>query len=249
MTRISPAEWQLRTDLAATFRVFARLGFNDGIANHNSVVLPDEPGHFLVNPRGLMFAEIRASDLIVCDFEGLKVRGAREPRPAEMRMHGHVHRAAPRAAALLHVHARWTTALALIEDGRLEPASFADMVLIDRMVDGTERNDGAIDDYLGDRIAGCLGEHATSMIMHRHGLAVCGPAIADAFDELYCLERQARYQLIAIQAAAKTGRKLRRLSEEMRPRFYGPLRERFDSDLHLAAWRRILDREEPDYAS
>ena len=249
MASLSTTEWQLRTDLAATFRVFARLGFNDGIANHNSVMLPDEPGHFLVNPRGLMFREIRASDLIVCDFEGRKVRGAREPRPAEMRMHGHVHRAAPRAAALLHVHARWSTALALIEEGKLAPAHYGDLVLVDRMVDGSERNDGVVDDYLGDRIAQCLGDKATAMIMHRHGLAVCGPGIADAFDELYCIERQARFQLTAIQAAEKTGRKLRRLPDRLRPHFHGPLRERYDSDLHLAAWRRILDREEPDYAT
>ena len=249
MTAPSSTEWQLRCDMAAVFRVFSRMGFNDGIANHNSVVLPDEPGHFLVNPRGLMFHEIRASDLIVCDLEGRKVRGRREPRPVEMRMHGRVHANAARAVALMHVHARWTTALSLIDGATLERAHFGDMVLVDRMVDGSERNDGLIDEHLGDRIAKCLGETATSMLMHRHGLAVCGPTIADAFDELFCIERQARYQLIAIQAAEKTGRRLRRLPDRLRPAFYGPLRERYDSDLHLASWRRILDREEPDYAS
>ncbi|MBI1774296.1 MAG: class II aldolase/adducin family protein [Proteobacteria bacterium] len=249
MIGISPGEWQLRTDLAATFRVFARLGFNEQIANHNSVMLPDEPGHFLVNPRGLMFPEIRASDLIVCDLDGGKVRGRREPRPVEMRMHGRIHAKAPRATAVLHVHARWTTALSLIEDGRLELAHYGDLVLLDRMVDGSERSQGKIDDDLGDRIAAALGDKAASMLLHSHGLAVSGPSIADAFDELYCLERQAQYQLMALQLAAKTGKKLRRLDDSLRRNYYGPLRQLFDSDLHLAAWRRILDREEPDYAT
>src|SRR5258708_7626890 len=151
MTAIGSTEWRLRADLAAAFRGFSRLGFNDGIANHNSAMLPDEPGHFLVNPRGLMFREIRASDLIVCDLEGRKVRGTREPRPTEMRMHGRVHALAPRASVVLHVHARWTTALALIEAGTLQSAHYGDPVLIDRIVDGSERDEGRLDEYLGRR--------------------------------------------------------------------------------------------------
>src|SRR5260221_1729339 len=238
MTAISSIEWQLRADLAAAFRVFARLGFNDGIANHNSAMLPDEPGHFLVNPRGMKFDEIRASDLIVCDLEGLKVRGSREPRATEMRMHGRVHAAAPRAAVLMHVHARWTTALSLIEDGRLESASVGDMILIDRMVDGSERNDGEIDEHLGDRIARCLGENATSMLMHRHGLAVSGPSIADAFDELYCLERQGRTPQTTIRTSGKTRPNVRRLPDNRTPSLLGPGREPIQSGRYATPLHR-----------
>ena len=63
-------EWRLRCDMAAVFRVSARLGWNEQIGNHNSLMLPvpaGEPPQFLINPRGLLFQELTASSLIVCD--------------------------------------------------------------------------------------------------------------------------------------------------------------------------------------
>src|SRR6185437_7715298 len=66
-------EWRLRCDMAAVFRVAARLGWNEQIGNHNSLMLPQEGGApplFLINPRGYLFQELTASSLIVCDLDG-----------------------------------------------------------------------------------------------------------------------------------------------------------------------------------
>ena len=67
-SRAEAREWELRCDMAAVFRIGARLGWNEHIGNHNSLMLPDEAEpRFLINPRGYLFQELKASDLIVCD--------------------------------------------------------------------------------------------------------------------------------------------------------------------------------------
>ncbi|MBV9751870.1 MAG: hypothetical protein JO188_05055 [Hyphomicrobiales bacterium] len=83
------------------------------------------------------------------------------------------------------------------------------------------------------------------MIMASHGVTVVGPTVHDAFDELFIAERTAMYQITAMS----TGLKLRALPERLRRRHNGSWSERYDARLHLDAWRRILDKEEPDYAS
>ncbi len=80
-------------------------------------------------------------------------------------------------------------------------------------------------------------------MMGNHGVSVVGPSIHEAFDELYFAERTCMYQMTAMN----TGLPLRLLPDSLRDRYNGPWGDRFDARLHLDAWRRILDREEPDY--
>ena len=84
-TEAEIAEWELRCDMAAVFRESARMGWNEQIANHNSIMLPQRhPGEaptFLINPRGWRFDELTASSLIVCDLDGNVLRGKGELRP------------------------------------------------------------------------------------------------------------------------------------------------------------------------
>ncbi len=239
------AEWKLRTDLAAVFRIHARLGWNEQIGNHHSVMLPgtaDRP-LFLINPRGLLFQELTASNLIVCDLDGNVVRGTGELRKVAFCIHARIHVANPNAVALLHVHPQYLTALSMIEGGRLELAHFNNLTLNDRIAYDEETND-AITPEEGDRYARVLGDK-TILLMPHHGVTVVGPTIEEAFDELAGAERTAMYQITAMQ----TGRKLRTFPDHMRRRYTGPIGERWDSRMHLDAWRRILDKEESDYAS
>src|SRR3712207_514150 len=97
-------EWELRCDLAATFRIFARHTWNEQIGNHHSVMLPGGEELFLITPRGMLYREIRASDLIVCDFEGNLVRGKGELRRIAFNIHAEIHKRHPQAACVLHVH-------------------------------------------------------------------------------------------------------------------------------------------------
>ena len=102
----------------------------------------------------------------------------------------------------------------------------------------------AHDVHEGDRLAEAM-DGASVLIMGGHGVTVAGPTVADAFDELFIAERTCMYQMLAMN----TGRPLRALPETSRRGWRGAWGDKADSRLHLAAWRRVLDREEPDYAT
>jgi len=110
---------KLRVDLAAAFHLAVAYNLHEGIANHFSAVLPDGK-HFLVNPFGLHFSEITASNLIVCDFDGKVVRGDGAHAASARHIHAPIHRLAPRAKVLLHTHQPYATALTMLSGGRLE---------------------------------------------------------------------------------------------------------------------------------
>jgi ribulose-5-phosphate 4-epimerase/fuculose-1-phosphate aldolase len=236
-------EWALRCDMAAVFRVAARLGWNEQIGNHNSLMLPGEgPPRFLINPRGYLFQELRASDLIVCDLDGRVLEGAGELRKVAFHIHARIHVQNPAAACVIHVHPRWLTALSLLRDTELALSHHNNLLLNDRIVYDREGDEPVHQDAEGDRIAALMGDK-TVMVMRGHGVTVVGPRVEDAFDECYFAERTAMVQLTALQ----TGQPLHRLPEGLRRRHHGPWGDKVDARLHLDAWRRILDREEPSY--
>jgi ribulose-5-phosphate 4-epimerase/fuculose-1-phosphate aldolase len=237
-------EWQLRCDLAAVFRVLGRLGMNEQIGNHNSLMLPGDEPLFLINPRGLLFQEVTASNLITCDLDGTVTRGAGELRKVAFHIHARIHLANPAAICVLHVHPQYLTALSLIEGGRMELAHHNDLILGDRIAYDDEAHGPARDDAEGDRIARALGDKSI-LVMANHGVTVIGPTAHEAFDELYAAERTCMYQM----TARSTGMTLRRQPDHLRRRYNGPWGEKVDARMHLDAWRRVLDREEPDYQS
>jgi ribulose-5-phosphate 4-epimerase/fuculose-1-phosphate aldolase len=246
-TEAEQEEWRLRCDMAAVFRIAARHGWNEQIGNHNSLMLPASPGEpplFLINPRGFLFQELTASSLIVCDLDGRVVRGKGELRKVAFHIHARIHLKNPAATCVLHVHPRWLTALSLLEEPEFALAHHNNALLNDRVVVDQGGVRPVHDNYEGDRIADQLGDKSI-MVMGGHGVTVVGPTVHDAFDELYIAERTCMYQLTAMS----TGQKLRRLPDSSRRRWNGPWGERIDARLHLDAWRRVLDREEPDYAA
>ncbi|MFO1351687.1 MAG: class II aldolase/adducin family protein [Gammaproteobacteria bacterium] len=237
-------EWALRCDLAAVFRVCARLGMNEQIGNHHSVMLPGAEPLFLINPRGLLFQEISASKLIVCDLDGKVVSGTGELRKVAFHIHARIHLLHPMARCVLHVHPQYLTALSMIKGGRLELAHHNNLILNDRVAYDEEQHGPVNDNDEGDRIARLLGDK-TILLMANHGVTVVGATVHEAFDELYVAERTCMYQLTAMNS----GRALCLQPEALCARYNGPWGERVDARLHLDAWRRILDREEPEYAT
>ncbi|WP_203072405.1 class II aldolase/adducin family protein [Falsiroseomonas ponticola] len=237
------AEWELRCDMAAVFRVAAREGWNEQIGNHNSLMLPGEgPPRFLINPRGYLFQELKASDLIVCDLDGKVLQGTGELRKVAFHIHARIHLLNPRAACVVHVHPRWLTALSLLRDTELQLSHHNNLLLNDRVVYDHEGDEPVHHNEEGDRIARCLGDKSV-MVMRGHGVTVVGPTVHDAFDECFIAERTAMYQMTAMS----TGRAMHALPERLRRNHLGPWGEKIDARLHLNAWRRVLDREEPDY--
>src|SRR4051794_27169650 len=93
-----------RADLAAALRLAVRFGLNEGIDNHFSLAVPGEANRFLLNPWGLHWSEVRASDLLVVDEGGGLVSGRVAPEPTAFYIHARTHRASPRAACVLHTH-------------------------------------------------------------------------------------------------------------------------------------------------
>jgi ribulose-5-phosphate 4-epimerase/fuculose-1-phosphate aldolase len=238
-------EWEMRCDMAAVFRVAARLGWNEQIGNHNSLMLPTatgEPAQFLINPRGLLFQELTASNLIVCDLEGRVLRGDGELRKVAFHIHARIHLRHPAAACVMHVHPQYLTALSLLAEPELALAHHNNLLLNDRVRIDQGGDAPAFDHAEGDRLAEAM-DGASILVMGGHGVTVAGPTVADAFDELFIAERTCMYQMTAMN----TGRPLRALPERERRRWHGAWGEKIDARLHLNAWRRVLDREEPDY--
>jgi len=239
MLRLDEAEWELRVDLAAAFHLAVADNLHEGIANHFSAVLPDG-NHFLVNPFGLHFSEITASNLIVCDFDGRVVRGDGEPSASAHHIHAPIHRLVPRVKVLLHTHQPYATALSLLQKGRLEWALHTGCRFHGRVVYDADYDGVALADSVGERMAGLLGE-AEVLFLGNHGVITASGTVAQAWDDLYFLERAAMTQILAMS----TGRPLALLSDEMVEQVSAQLRhERFDLgyiERHFAARKRLLD--------
>ncbi len=238
------AVWQARVDLAACFRAAARLGMHEGICNHLSAMVPGRDDLFLVNPYGWNFAEITASRLLTCDFDGRVVAGKGKPEATAFYIHARVHMRLPRARVAFHTHMPHATALAMVEGPPLAWAGQSALKFYGRTVVDEAYNGLALDEAEGDRIAASMGD-ADIVFMGNHGVMVVAPTIAEAWDDLYYLERACEAQVLA----ESTGRKLKPVAPEIAARTYAQMRRADDGSaaLHLASIKRMLDKEAPDY--
>ncbi|MDP4026211.1 aldolase [Methylobacterium sp. NEAU 140] len=234
-----------RADLAACFRMAARLGLEEGICNHFSALVPGRDDLFLVNPYGLAFREITASRLLVCDFHGRVVAGEGQPEATAFFIHARLHARLPRARAAFHTHMPYATALSMTEG---EPLAFAGQTALKfygRTAVDDAYNGLALDAAEGDRIAATLGD-ADVVFLRNHGVIVTGPTVAEAWDDLYYLERAAEVQVKALS----TGRRLIPVDPEIARTAAAQMREGDPESarLHLASVKRVLARHEPDFA-
>ena len=243
MTQISPERMrQCRVDLAAAFRWAVRMGLHEGVCNHFSLAVGGD--RFLVNPFGLHWAEITASSLLLADYDGHVVEGERAVEATAFHIHSRVHKLCPQAVCVLHTHMPYATALTLVEGGRLEPVHQTALKFTDRIAYDETYGGLALDSGEGDRIAAGLGNKSV-MFMAAHGVVVTAATVAEAFDDLYYLERACQAQVLA----RSTGLPLRALPEATVTRTvqqFATGGEEY-ARLHFDALKRILDREEPDY--
>jgi ribulose-5-phosphate 4-epimerase/fuculose-1-phosphate aldolase len=188
---------QARTELAACFQAAARLGFDEGICNHFSAMVPGHDDLFFVNPFGFAFSEITAERLLVCDFEGHVLAGDGQPEATAFFIHARLHRAKPRVRVALHTHMPNATALAMLEGPPLAWAGQTALKFYGRTAVDAHYNGLALDEAEGDRIGAVLGD-ADVLFLKNHGVMVTGPTIAEAWDDLYYLERAAEVQLKAM---------------------------------------------------
>lgn len=240
----TPAIREARVDLAACFRMAARLGMGEGICNHFSFVVPGHDELFLVNPYGLAFAEVTASSLLICDFNGHVRVGEGRPEATAFFIHAQLHRLNTRARAAFHTHMPNATALCLLEGDPFVWAGQTALKFYDRLAVDEDYNGLALDSAEGERIARAAGE-ANVLMLKNHGPLVLGPTIAEAWDDLYYLERAAEVQLKAMGS----GRPLKSVCPEIAHAACQQMLEgnAESARLHLESVKRQLLRMEPDY--
>jgi ribulose-5-phosphate 4-epimerase/fuculose-1-phosphate aldolase len=244
----STLERAARVDLAAAFRLAVRLDMHEGVCNHFSVMVPGKIGdraRFLLNRYGLHWSEVSASNLLTLDAEGRVLEGQGEYEKTAFWIHSRLHLAHRRAACVLHTHMPYATALTLLEGGRLEMVEQNALRFHDDIAYDDTYNGLVVDAAEGDRLARALGEKRV-LFLANHGVIVVGPSVAEAFDLLYYLERACRLQVLA----RSMGGKLRSVRPEVVRAAYAMMRDDAPkyAGAHFEALKRILGREEPDYA-
>jgi ribulose-5-phosphate 4-epimerase/fuculose-1-phosphate aldolase len=240
------AHSEARRDLACAFRWAARLGYNEGIANHFSLAVSDDGGRFLVNPYGRHWSRLRASDLLLVDAdEPGDLVTSTTVDPTAFNIHGRIHKAVPRARCLLHTHMKYATVMTCLRNSDLLPIDqntmrFYGKVAVDEAYEGM-----AMEAAEGDRLARVLGDKSI-LLMGNHGVVVAGPTVAKAFDDLYYFEKACE----VLVTAYMTGQKLRVVSDAVARRTVADWESYPDmSDRHFAELTAMLDELEPDYKS
>lgn len=234
----------LRVDLAAAFRLAAQMDWHESVGNHFSLAVSADGKRFLMNPRWKHFALIRASDLLLLDSDDEQTMArADAPDPSAWCIHGRIHARLPRARCVLHVHPPYGTALAALADPSLKPidqntARFFNRLAIDRQFGGI-----ADDRAEGERLVRALGDQQ-HMIMGNHGLLVTAATVAEAFEDLYFLERAAKTLVLAYA----TGQPLNVMPDELAEKTARSWESYGESAFaHFRDLRRMLDLKDPSY--
>jgi ribulose-5-phosphate 4-epimerase/fuculose-1-phosphate aldolase len=237
---------QARIDLAAAFRWAARFDMHESIANHFSVAVSADGSRFLLNPVGRHFARIRASELLVLDAANpAALQGPDAPDPTAWHLHAELHQRLPHARCILHTHMANTTALCCLQDFEFlmldqNACRFYGRIAYDRDYSGM-----ALEASEGQRVARLLGPGKSVLFMGNHGVIVVAPTVAQAFDELYYLEKAAKVQVLALS----TGHPLALIPDPVAALAcaqWNNYPTRF-SEQHFNELKLILDQEEPDY--
>jgi ribulose-5-phosphate 4-epimerase/fuculose-1-phosphate aldolase len=249
---IAPAEWETRVDLAACYRLVDLYGMTDLHLNHISARVPGSEGHFLINPFGMLYEEITASSLIKIDLAGNIVANANPEYGINLPgyvIHSAIHRARHDVACVLHTHTNAGMAVSILKCGLLPLTQTAmrwsriayhdfEGVVVD--LDEQKR----LVDNLGD---------SEVMILRNHGLLACGQSIAQAFNNIYRLERACQTQLQAMACNAEISmpspeviaHSNAQLSVAPSPDAKG--RKLPHGSIEWPALKRMLDRRDPSY--
>jgi ribulose-5-phosphate 4-epimerase/fuculose-1-phosphate aldolase len=181
--------------LAASFRMFSKCGFDEGVAGHITARDPELLDHFWVNPFGMHFGQISVSDLLLVNHQGDVVEGKYEVNRAAFAIHSQVHAARPDCVAAAHSHSLYGKAFSSL-GRKLDPltqdacAFYGDHELFD------DYTGVVLDTEEGKRIAVALGE-AKAVILRNHGLLTVGHSVDEAVWWFITMERTCQAQLLA----------------------------------------------------
>jgi len=241
---VSDAEWQLRVDLAAAFRLAVQFDWHESIANHFSAAVSADGKQFLLNPKWKHFSLIKASDLLLLNADDKQVMSRPDaPDPSAWSIHGAVHAQVPHAKVLLHCHPPYATALSCLKNPEIKAidqntARFHNRVAIDLHFGGI-----ANDEAEGVRIANSFG-NSSVMMMGNHGVSCAGETVAEAFEHLYYLERAAKTMMLAYAS----GQALSIMSNDIAEKTAQSWEEYSDSAFaHFDQLKLLLDQTDDSY--
>ena len=194
--QLVPGEAELRVQLAAAYRMVEHFGWNESIYGHLTVRVPGPERHFLINPYGLRYGEVRASNLVKITLDGEIVGASEWPvNAAGYAIHGAIHRGAPDAHCVMHTHSPAGMAVAALECGLL-PISL-DATLFHGMVGYHDYEGAVVSEDEKARLVQDLGRNR-ALILRNHGLVTVGRTIAEAFLYLHRLETACKTQVDAL---------------------------------------------------
>ncbi|MEO0313905.1 MAG: Decarboxylase NovR [Pseudomonadota bacterium] len=246
-TANADAIWQAKVHLAAALRLAVLDGLEEGIDNHFTMIVPGRTDQYLLLPFGLHWSEARASDIIVFNDEGETLEGEGVVELSAQCIHAPLHRITG-AKVVLHTHQPWATALNMLQNNRLLPASqtaafFHNRIAYDDHYQGLAKTMAE-----GERLAALLQDKQV-MFLKNHGVITVGDTVAQAYRRLYKLEKVCQTQLLAMSS----GQPLEIMSEDViaevlqrSPVDRHPIRER--ERFYFEAMMRVLDRVNPGYA-
>jgi ribulose-5-phosphate 4-epimerase/fuculose-1-phosphate aldolase len=244
-TQVNAAEWQLRVDLAACYRLVALYGWSDMVFTHISARIPGPEHHFLINPYGLMFDEITASSLIKVDQGGNKLSESPFPvNPAGFTIHSCIHDGRPDVGCVLHTHTRAGVAVSAQKCGVLPISQQSTFVLPQLAYHDYEGV--ALRDDEKPRLQADMGKN-NFLMLRNHGLLTVGPTVADAFLAMYTFETTCQIQISA-QAGGELVQVNPRIMESM-PMVIEMVTKGQGSGIAWPALLRKLDRADASYKS
>jgi ribulose-5-phosphate 4-epimerase/fuculose-1-phosphate aldolase len=192
--RVSAEEWAVRVDLAAAYRLVAHFGWDDLVFTHISAKIPGTHD-FLINPYGLMFDEMTASNMVRVDLAGNKtLESPYDINPAGYTIHSAIHAAREDAGCVLHTHTMAGVAVSAQKQGLLSISQQASIVVQSLAYHDYEGLAMNPDEKL--RLQQSLGT-ARNFILRNHGLLTVGRTVADAFLNMYTFQRACEIQVLA----------------------------------------------------
>jgi len=239
------AEWAARLKLAATYRVFFMLGWHELIFNHITLRVPGTDDQLLINPFGLAYDEVTASNLVKIDLTGKVLSDSQYPvNPAGLTIHSAVHANVPDAHCVMHIHTTASVAVACMEEG-LEDNNIYSSQLHDMVAYHTFEGTTVHDEEKSRMVASLNNKRL--IILRNHGLLAHGATLGHAFVLIWTLNRACEIQLATHSMRGKTllvdpeiSERSTRDALQYDPRFGG-------GDQVLDALIRRLDRTDTSY--
>src|SRR5687768_2456143 len=239
---MTEGERKARIELAACYRIFDMLGWVEMIFNHITVRVPGPELRFLINPFGLHYSEVTASNLVLIDIDGNPLRESKWPvNRAGFVIHSAIHGAIADAHCVMHTHTTNGVAVSCLEAG-LSPHNFYGAMLHGKVA-YHEFEGITVDPGEKARLLRDLGDKPV-MLLRNHGLLAWGPSVPEAFLWLWTLQRACDVQITASSAGA-----VHPVRDEVFPqtvRESGPAEKRTCEDV-FAALQRKVDKIDPSY--